>query len=146
MWISLLKLRDKARKHIFYEIGNVHKASMWYDWWNGNGPLCEIIINDKILEAGISLESNVSDMIINCRWKWPSQWINMFPPLQAINVQVLTNKEDMLFGRLMITKKLSFVSRQCGRILETMKWRFSGKFWYGIIRGIQATCLLFGWQ
>ncbi|GJY26444.1 RNA-directed DNA polymerase, eukaryota, reverse transcriptase zinc-binding domain protein, partial [Tanacetum coccineum] len=36
-------LRDKAKEHIKYIVGNGKNISAWYDKWNEIGPLCQII-------------------------------------------------------------------------------------------------------
>ncbi|GJS45540.1 hypothetical protein Tco_0595661 [Tanacetum coccineum] len=43
MWKCLLSLRDKAKEHIEYIVGNGKNISAWYDKWNEIGPLCQII-------------------------------------------------------------------------------------------------------
>lgn len=108
MWKNILRLRANARKHIFYKIGSGQKTSVWYDWWNGNGPLCDIICNNKILEAGFSLEHTVSDMIINGSWTWPVSWLPEFPMLQDVSVPILNSEEDKDVWKTNGDKKVQF--------------------------------------
>ncbi|GKC39954.1 RNA-directed DNA polymerase, eukaryota, reverse transcriptase zinc-binding domain protein [Tanacetum coccineum] len=40
IWKALLGLREKARQHIEYIVGDGKKVSAWYDKWHDIGPLC----------------------------------------------------------------------------------------------------------
>ncbi|PWA39418.1 RNA polymerase II large subunit [Artemisia annua] len=110
---------------------------MWYDWWSDVGPLCDIISNDRILEAGLSLECTVLDMISNCNWNWPSQWVTKFPVLKDINVPVLTNMEDKAVWKTNENKKVDFcIKAAWGDLRDNdMEVQWSKLVWYS-----QAGC------
>ncbi|GJZ74377.1 RNA-directed DNA polymerase, eukaryota, reverse transcriptase zinc-binding domain protein [Tanacetum coccineum] len=42
-WKKLLELRNRIKAHVFYSIGDGRNVSMWFDKWDSNGPLCDII-------------------------------------------------------------------------------------------------------
>ncbi|GJT14404.1 hypothetical protein Tco_0861446 [Tanacetum coccineum] len=40
MWKVILGLRDKAKEHIEFKVGNRRSISVWYNKWNDIGPIC----------------------------------------------------------------------------------------------------------
>ncbi|GJY77568.1 RNA-directed DNA polymerase, eukaryota, reverse transcriptase zinc-binding domain protein [Tanacetum coccineum] len=63
MWKNLLDLRENVRKHVIFSVRNGQKVSMWYDWWDDNGPLCNIISKEIINDPGLCNESTMDDLI-----------------------------------------------------------------------------------
>ncbi|GJR57242.1 hypothetical protein Tco_1499404 [Tanacetum coccineum] len=64
MWKVILGLRDKAKEHIEFRVGNGISISVWYDKWNDIGPLCQIITRRDIYDVskiklfgGVGVES-----------------------------------------------------------------------------------------
>ncbi|GJW48646.1 hypothetical protein Tco_0080292 [Tanacetum coccineum] len=72
IWKALLSLREKARKHIEYKIGNGEWISVWHDKW------CEMIDNDK--------------------WKWHNEWKDVFPELISIPIPSCSIHKDKAIG------------------------------------------------
>ncbi|GKB05890.1 hypothetical protein Tco_0834085 [Tanacetum coccineum] len=66
-WIRkvLLGVRDKAKKHIEYKVGNGNNNYVWYDKWNDIWPLCQFISRRDIYDARFDNNANVADMIVN---------------------------------------------------------------------------------
>ncbi|GKG45368.1 hypothetical protein Tco_0495446, partial [Tanacetum coccineum] len=38
-WKSILKIRDAVKEHVWHNISNGERTSMFYDKWCSNGPL-----------------------------------------------------------------------------------------------------------
>ena len=43
IWNVLIDLKDKIRPHVIHKLGDGKSASLWYDRWGDNEPLCNII-------------------------------------------------------------------------------------------------------
>ncbi|GJS94754.1 RNA-directed DNA polymerase, eukaryota, reverse transcriptase zinc-binding domain protein [Tanacetum coccineum] len=72
-WNEMLKLKDKIRKHVLWKIGDGQKINTWYDNWNAIGPLCEIITTREIYEAGLSIKTNIVDLVMSYEDNWPDR-------------------------------------------------------------------------
>nr|XP_043625581.1 uncharacterized protein LOC122597006 [Erigeron canadensis] len=86
----------QVQKHFWFCIGNGFQASVWYDSWDGMSPLADHITPREITRAGFQLNDNVSELIDNGRWKWPSEWT-----LRLNNIQVphLSFDDDKLLWK-----------------------------------------------
>nr|XP_043611998.1 uncharacterized protein LOC122583683 [Erigeron canadensis] len=92
-WVNVVKLKNKSiwcynvdktggykammgikyliKKHIFVEIGDGQRTSMWHDRWCGEGPLHDFISRRSIYDARMDDDITVDKMVINREWKWP---------------------------------------------------------------------------
>ncbi|GKD91529.1 hypothetical protein Tco_1367036 [Tanacetum coccineum] len=87
MWKCLLGLRDKAKQHIEYIVGNGKRIFAWYDKWIDMGPLCQIIDNRDLYNARFDKNATVADMI------------SVFPELNNIQVPTLSEDQDKAIWR-----------------------------------------------
>ncbi|GKA90278.1 hypothetical protein Tco_0812148 [Tanacetum coccineum] len=93
-WKMLMGLRDKMKMHIFHNIGNGLTTSIWFDKWDHNGTLSNFITKRDIYDARLNSNNRVADLIDEARWKWPSEWIGMFPILKDIQVPSLNDSPN----------------------------------------------------
>jgi len=70
-WRKILGIRDKIRDFIVSQIGDGSATSAWFDNWHPVGPLCRHITPRNILNANLSLDARVRDIICNGSWICP---------------------------------------------------------------------------
>ena len=99
MWKVLLELRENAKKHIEYKIGNGKKTAVWYDKWNDIGPLCQRVSRRDVYEARFVNNATVADIIVNGQWAWKDIWAVKFPDIANINVPNITDNDDEVVWR-----------------------------------------------
>ncbi|GJU26932.1 RNA-directed DNA polymerase, eukaryota, reverse transcriptase zinc-binding domain protein, partial [Tanacetum coccineum] len=80
-WKEMLKLRDKIRKHVLWKIGNGLSINAWYDNWCILGPMCDVVSSKEIYDAGLSIESNIADLVRKYEGNWPEGWNSEYPIL-----------------------------------------------------------------
>ncbi|GKE08036.1 RNA-directed DNA polymerase, eukaryota, reverse transcriptase zinc-binding domain protein [Tanacetum coccineum] len=91
------------RKHVWYNIGNGEKTSMFYDKWCSNGPLSKFISKRNQYDARINDNVLVADLLVDNNWKWPNDWLSKFPVLNSINpLNIQKDKEDMVWKEVMM--------------------------------------------
>ncbi|GKD00364.1 hypothetical protein Tco_1170638 [Tanacetum coccineum] len=112
MWKCLLGLRDKAKQHIEYIVGNGKRISAWYDKWNEMGPLCQIIDSRDLYNARYDKKAIVADMIHNNQWRWKDELNNVFPELNNIQVPTLSEDQDKSMWRCSNGELKQFSIRQ----------------------------------
>lgn len=98
MWNHLLDLNEKVRDHIWIKVGDRRKASMWFDKWCLEGPLCKIISSRDVYSAHLSSNTKVCDMISNGCWNWPTNWVLKWPILASIFAFSLAGELTKLYG------------------------------------------------
>ncbi|GKG05394.1 hypothetical protein Tco_0325480 [Tanacetum coccineum] len=69
------------------------RTSAWYDNWSPLGQLSNVISNHDIYSAGFKLDMQVSGIIKDGMWAWPTDWLN---------APVLTGSYDYIVLRLRI--------------------------------------------
>ncbi|GJV81326.1 RNA-directed DNA polymerase, eukaryota, reverse transcriptase zinc-binding domain protein [Tanacetum coccineum] len=74
-WKKLLELRNKIKQHVYYYIGDGSKVSMWFDKWDYNGPICDIISRRMWYDERYSDNEIVVDILSNGVWVWPVYWV-----------------------------------------------------------------------
>ncbi|GJR86506.1 hypothetical protein Tco_0210517 [Tanacetum coccineum] len=99
-------------KHIWKIVEQ--KQNLWVQWVNRvklkGRNIWDIEINDNdswgwkmlmglrdkrdIYDARLNSNNRVADLIDKARWKWPSEWIDMFPILKDIQVPSLNDSPD----------------------------------------------------
>ncbi|GJR72760.1 RNA-directed DNA polymerase, eukaryota, reverse transcriptase zinc-binding domain protein [Tanacetum coccineum] len=90
----MLKIRDKIKPYVFYEVGNGNSISAWYDKWCDQGPLNRFITNRDIYDARLKNDAKLSDLICNGNWIWPDEWGDDFPELNQLAVPNLNQRDD----------------------------------------------------
>ncbi|GJZ15925.1 hypothetical protein Tco_0551602 [Tanacetum coccineum] len=93
-WKNMLKIRDKIKPYVFYEVGNGNSISAWYDKWCDQGPLNRFITNRDIYDARLKNDAKLSDLICNGNWIWPDEWGDDFPELNQLAVPNLNQRDD----------------------------------------------------
>ena len=92
-WKSILNLRDKVRKHIFFKLRNGKTTSAWYDKWCLEGPLCDFLSARDIYDARFKVDYSVADIIKQGEWCWPAEWLDRYPQLSNIKVPDLNDND-----------------------------------------------------
>lgn len=90
-WRKLLKLRHEIRPFIKYKIGDGKSCSAWYDSWDNQGPIRNIVSTKDISRASFSLDDTVSNIIHNNEWKWPVWWTAKYQQLLQFQVPSIRN-------------------------------------------------------
>ncbi|GJX38114.1 hypothetical protein Tco_0251417 [Tanacetum coccineum] len=93
-WKTMLKIRDDIREHVWFEIGNGRKTSVWYDKWCKDGPLSSAISKRDIYEAILHDEARVADIINNGQWIWPDGWMDKYPFLANLDRTINLNESE----------------------------------------------------
>ncbi|GJW36359.1 RNA-directed DNA polymerase, eukaryota, reverse transcriptase zinc-binding domain protein [Tanacetum coccineum] len=76
-------------------------TSLWFDDWHPICPLSNFISSRKIYYAGLSLKTNVADVVDNGRWIWPKSLSDEFDGLTAIDPPTLINgKNDKILWKI----------------------------------------------
>nr|GEY43989.1 hypothetical protein [Tanacetum cinerariifolium] len=58
------------------------------------GPLSNLITKRDIYDARFKCNNSVAELIKEDRWKWPSEWLDMFPILKKIQFPSLNDSSD----------------------------------------------------
>nr|XP_043625576.1 uncharacterized protein LOC122597001 [Erigeron canadensis] len=96
-WRKLLQLRDVVRPFLWKKIGDGRNTSLWFDKWAEVCPLSSLISPRQIAQAGLSLNSNVADVVQNGEWKWPTAWLDLFPVLiNLLSINLHANQIDTM--------------------------------------------------
>ncbi|GJX65445.1 RNA-directed DNA polymerase, eukaryota, reverse transcriptase zinc-binding domain protein [Tanacetum coccineum] len=88
-WKEMLKLRDKIRNHVLWKIGNGMSINAWYDNWSPSGTLCDIVTSREIYDVGLSIESNIADLVIKYEKNWPEGWNCEYPILNQFVMPII---------------------------------------------------------
>ncbi|GKG03576.1 hypothetical protein Tco_0311212, partial [Tanacetum coccineum] len=90
----MLKLRDKVKDHVIFQVGNGKVISAWYDKWCKLAPLTRVILNKAIFDARMSGKDCLADIICEGKWAWPDEWEVKFPEVKSITVLTLNDNKD----------------------------------------------------
>ncbi|GKC88484.1 RNA-directed DNA polymerase, eukaryota, reverse transcriptase zinc-binding domain protein [Tanacetum coccineum] len=91
-WKCLLDLRDEARSHMQFNIGNWKKTSVWHEKWCMEPALDTIISRREVYAVGFTDEDTVADYICENKWRWPQEWYKKYPSLDKYDVPRLDNE------------------------------------------------------
>ncbi|GJW86497.1 reverse transcriptase domain-containing protein [Tanacetum coccineum] len=151
-WRKILQCRDVLREHIVYRIGDGSQTSLWYDDWLFLGPLSQFISKRDVLEAGLSLNCKVCDMVENGDWKWPDIWRSKLPFLFHLPPPLIIHgKNDMVLWKSNDGKVGNFLVKAVWSDLSVSKpsvpWPFNkwlvawfkrkGFEWYGMVAKVE---------
>nr|GEV47910.1 hypothetical protein [Tanacetum cinerariifolium] len=76
---------------------NLKKSTIFFGSINDqdhNVPLSNFITKIDIYDARFKSNNSVAKLIEEDRWKWPSEWLDMFPVLKEIQVPSLNDSSD----------------------------------------------------
>ncbi|GJW13056.1 RNA-directed DNA polymerase, eukaryota, reverse transcriptase zinc-binding domain protein [Tanacetum coccineum] len=90
-WKNILSLRDKAREHIWWKIGNEKSVNVWHDRWCLVSPPSDFIETRDVYDARLSNKCTVSEVIHEGRFLWPDEWSNKFEELRQIQTPRLND-------------------------------------------------------
>jgi hypothetical protein len=69
-WHKLLKLCDKARHYIKFEVGNGKDIFLWLDWWHPAGVVIEKCGYRVIYDACSHIDAKLWSVLCNGVWLW----------------------------------------------------------------------------
>nr|GEU56336.1 reverse transcriptase domain-containing protein [Tanacetum cinerariifolium] len=67
---------------------------MWFDRWDDQCLLSDMLTVRHVVRSGFSLLDMVSDLISNGSWRWPHDWITIFPSVVITPIPDLNNDLD----------------------------------------------------
>ncbi|GJU58666.1 ribonuclease H-like domain-containing protein [Tanacetum coccineum] len=115
-WKKLLDLRSRVKNHVFYNVGNGKNIYVWFDRWDINGPLYNIIPRRVC-------------------------WKQRFPVLDSINVPQISNGvNDKVLWLNNQSKKKEFSTKQAWWDLRDNAARVE---WYNANCVTNPECLLY---
>ncbi|GJV38765.1 hypothetical protein Tco_1417205 [Tanacetum coccineum] len=95
-WRKILSLRPSIRKFIRSKLGNGMNTSLWFDTWSVLEPIASFVSPRDIARAGLSLRSNVMDIIQQGTWVWPRDLLIKHPVLSNYNLPIIDDAVDSL--------------------------------------------------
>ncbi|GJS52904.1 RNA-directed DNA polymerase, eukaryota, reverse transcriptase zinc-binding domain protein [Tanacetum coccineum] len=108
-WKNMFLIRDKIKPFVRYRIRNGRDTSMWHDKWYNIGPLDRFISNRDVYNARLDNEARVANLIQDGVWKWPKEWIELFPELQQSPIPCLDiQKKDTVWWVNLDQEETSF--------------------------------------
>ncbi|GJT83581.1 reverse transcriptase zinc-binding domain-containing protein [Tanacetum coccineum] len=122
--------------HIFPKIDNGLHTSVWFDKWDQNGPLSNCITKRYIYDAKFKSNDKVADLIKEARWKWPSEWFDMFPTLKEIQVPFLNDSPDKAVWISNRGQKKEFTVKEAWKNVRT---EYPNVSWHQIVWFSQCT-------
>ncbi|GJY23016.1 putative reverse transcriptase domain, reverse transcriptase zinc-binding domain protein [Tanacetum coccineum] len=87
-WRKILSLRPIIRRFIWSKVGNGNTTSIWYDQWSTLEPLAHRVSSRDIVRSGLTLQSKVSDIVVNGTWSWPVDMLSKYPFLSNYNTPI----------------------------------------------------------
>ncbi|GJX25157.1 hypothetical protein Tco_0231453, partial [Tanacetum coccineum] len=93
-WKSLLKLREKLRKHIWWKIENGRKVNVWHDTWSSVCPLSDLSGTRDMYDARLKNDCTISEAVKDGKWCLPEDSNNEFDSLQHLQVLVILNEKE----------------------------------------------------
>ncbi|PWA67168.1 reverse transcriptase domain, Reverse transcriptase zinc-binding domain protein [Artemisia annua] len=105
-WRKILHIRDLVRPFIWSVLGNGGSTSAWFDKWSDFSPLIPYVTPRLIANAGYTLASYVSDIVVDGSWSWPQSWYTRSPILlnysapNLVQDRVAVGLDVLLFSRL----------------------------------------------
>ncbi|GJT02021.1 putative reverse transcriptase domain, reverse transcriptase zinc-binding domain protein [Tanacetum coccineum] len=122
-WRKILQLRPSIREFIWRKIGNGSSTSIWFDKWCLEGPLAFRVSPRDIHRAGLTLYSQVGDVIRDGDWVWPRVLLDKYQFLNECMVP-LSNNCDTLEWRLYDGTVKRFSVAQAARLLYVVIAKF----------------------
>ncbi|GJY74743.1 reverse transcriptase domain, reverse transcriptase zinc-binding domain protein [Tanacetum coccineum] len=97
-WINILSLRPIIRRFIWSKVGNGNTTSIWYDQWSTLEPLAHRVSSRDIVRSGLTLQSKVSDIVVNGSWSWPVDLLSKYPFLSNYNTPINDNVDRLVWS------------------------------------------------
>lgn len=86
---------------------------MWHDQWCDAGVLSNIVTKRDIYDTRLQDDICVHDMVVNNNWKWPDDWLDIFPSLSNFSVSnILEDIEHITKWKDMIGNLVEFSTKQ----------------------------------
>ena len=96
-WRMMLQIRPIIRQFCWVRIGNGQHTFAWFDNWCAESPLFDRLTPRLINSSDLSLNSKVSDLVINGDWRHPCDWKNRFA--NTLIPPVLNDSTDLWFWK-----------------------------------------------
>ncbi|GJX23787.1 hypothetical protein Tco_0228232 [Tanacetum coccineum] len=110
-------------------VGNGANISSWFDRWSSICPLSEIILPRDIHRTGFTMNTKLSEIIVEGQWVWPHDWFLKHPILSTINVPSLIDSVDSIEWRhLGVTKPCT-----ASNVWESIHPRRNEISWYDVV-------------
>lgn len=87
----MLDLRDKVKSSVWKVFGDGKSTNIQHDQWSNIGALNNIVTRRNVYNSRLKNNMNVSDMVIDNRWNWPEDWLELFPIFNSIPAPNLDN-------------------------------------------------------
>ncbi|GJR79212.1 reverse transcriptase domain, reverse transcriptase zinc-binding domain protein [Tanacetum coccineum] len=130
-WRKLLQIRSILRPHFWHELGNGRSTSAWFDTWDTQCPLMNLVSYRAVTGGGFNMQECVNDIISDGVWAWPSEWHNRYPTLNLINVPILNAQQvDKLQWKAYDGSLKDF---SCREVWFTIRERGSETEWYYLV-------------
>ncbi|GJX32686.1 reverse transcriptase zinc-binding domain-containing protein, partial [Tanacetum coccineum] len=129
-WRKILSLRPSIRKFIRSKLGNGMNTSLWFDTWSVLEPIASFVSPRDIARAGLSLRSNVMDIIQQGTWVWPRDLLIKHPVLSNYNLPIIDDAVDSLewYDRNGNAKKFSV-----SQVWDDIRCRDNHVEWYSMV-------------
>jgi hypothetical protein len=69
-WKKLLRIRNRARGFLKFEVGDGHGIHLWHDDWHPCGPLLDGFDFRVIYDSQSSIDVKVASVLKNGEWHW----------------------------------------------------------------------------
>ncbi|GJY25759.1 putative RNA-directed DNA polymerase [Tanacetum coccineum] len=97
-WRKILSLRPIIRRFIWSKVGNGNTTSIWYDQWSTLEPLAHRVSSRDIVRSGLTLQSKVSDIVVNGSWSWPVDLLSKYPFLSNYNTPINDDVDRLVWS------------------------------------------------
>ncbi|XP_048605009.1 uncharacterized protein LOC106417088 [Brassica napus] len=121
MWRKLLKIREIAKGFYRTEVGNGRHTSFWFDCWNENGVLYDLLGARGFIDMGVCKEATVEDAISrSCRRRrYRTRMLNAVEEsLNRVRDNISGDKEDVSLWRRGSGFKSSFSTSETWKIMR----------------------------
>ena len=129
-WRKILNLRPMVRNFIWKVIGNGTSTSLWYDKWTDLDPLASRISPRDIHSAGLSLQSKVSDIIVQGSWVWPQHIASKY---LFLNDYVTTVHDDFLDLMVWRNRQGKIVNFSVSQVWSDIRHQNNKVAWYNMV-------------
>ncbi|GKD01103.1 hypothetical protein Tco_1171377, partial [Tanacetum coccineum] len=146
IWKALLGMRNKAREHMKYVIGNVKSILVCYDSLHLVGPLCNVITKRDLYDARLPDGCSVDEAIERDSEKDVAKWVDNNRQLVDFSVKNVWKDRDRggdKVNRKPMTKMIKNCSMNWKGIISEMSQLKSNKNIWCIVRKLVCGAALY---
>ncbi|XP_022003170.1 uncharacterized protein LOC110900593 [Helianthus annuus] len=107
-----MKCRHIFRDYLWCKIGNGQTAFLWFDKWNADCPLANVVTPRQMARYGFSIKSKVAEAIHNGVWSWPEEWRSVYPSFFQLQPLSLSSVKDRVLWLSSEGKLVPFSSKK----------------------------------